>query len=103
MTSPLPTPTWQELRQFIESFIQERLQGKLDKLHPDEDDKRQTLLATHRREAWLADAARRVGQLQLVTHTLKPIHPDARGSNLHSLPQAPGQPGLAGSHELGDR
>ena len=76
----LPTPTWQELRQFIESFIQERLQGKLDKLHPDEDDKRQTLLATHRREAWLADAARRVGQLQLVTHTLKPIHPDARGS-----------------------
>lgn len=103
MTSPLPTPTWQELRQFIESFIQERLQGKLDKLHPDEDDKRQTLLATHRREAWLADAARRVGQLQLVTHTLKPIHPDARGSGLHSLPQAPGQPGLAGSHELGDR
>lgn len=57
MTSPLPTPTWQELRQFIESFIQERLQGKLDKLQPDEDDKRQTLLATHRREAWLADAA----------------------------------------------
>ncbi|HBO2747046.1 type I-F CRISPR-associated protein Csy1 [Pseudomonas aeruginosa] len=103
MTSPLPTPTWQELRQFIESFIQERLQGKLDKLHPDEDDKRQTLLATHRREAWLADAARRVAQLQLVTHTLKPIHPDARGSNLHSLPQAPGQPGLAGSHELGDK
>ncbi|HBO4516821.1 TPA: type I-F CRISPR-associated protein Csy1 [Pseudomonas aeruginosa] len=91
------------LRQLIESFIQERLQGKLDKLKPDEDVKRQSLLAGHRREAWLADAARRVGQLQLVTHTLKPIHPDARGSNLHSLPQAPGQPGLAGSHELGDR
>ncbi|MDF5813204.1 type I-F CRISPR-associated protein Csy1 [Pseudomonas aeruginosa] len=87
------------LRQLIESFIQERLQGKLDKLKPDEDVKRQSLLAGHRREAWLADAARRVGQLQLVTHTLKPIHPDARGSNLHSLPQAPGQPGLAGSHE----
>ncbi|WP_280168384.1 type I-F CRISPR-associated protein Csy1, partial [Pseudomonas aeruginosa] len=91
------------LRQLIESFIQERLQGKLDKLKPDEDVKRQSLLAGHRREAWLADAARRVGQLQLVTHTLKPIHPDARGSNLHSLPQAPGQPGLAGSHELGDK
>ncbi|MEQ6495695.1 type I-F CRISPR-associated protein Csy1 [Pseudomonas aeruginosa] len=90
------------LHQLIESFIQERLQGKLDKLKPDEDDKRQALLAGHRRETWLADAARRVGQLQLVTHTLKPIHPDARGSNLHSLPQAPGQPGLAGSHELGD-
>ncbi|HBO1218192.1 TPA: type I-F CRISPR-associated protein Csy1 [Pseudomonas aeruginosa] len=90
------------LRQLIEYFIHERLQGKLDKLKPDEDDKRQALLAGHRREAWLADAARRVSQLQLVTHTLKPIHPDARGSNLHSLPQAPGQPGLAGSHELGD-
>ncbi|HCZ9132436.1 TPA: type I-F CRISPR-associated protein Csy1, partial [Pseudomonas aeruginosa] len=91
------------LRQLIESFIQERLQSKLDKLKPTEDDKRQALLAGHRWEAWLADAARRVGQLQLVTHTLKPIHPDARGSNLHSLPQAPGQPGLAGSHELGDK
>lgn len=103
MTPHLPSPAEQELRRFIESFIQERLQGKLDKLKPDEDDKRQALLAGHRREAWLADAARRVGQLQLVTHTLKPIHPDARGSNLHSLPQAPGQPGLAGSHELGDK
>ncbi|WP_043103236.1 type I-F CRISPR-associated protein Csy1 [Pseudomonas aeruginosa] len=103
MTPHLPSPAEQELRQLIESFIQERLQGKLDKLKPDEDDKRQALLAGHRREAWLADAARRVGQLQLVTHTLKPIHPDARGSNLHSLPQAPGQPGLAGSHELGDK
>ncbi|WP_199806223.1 hypothetical protein [Pseudomonas aeruginosa] len=39
------------LRQLIESFIQERLQGKLDKLKPDEDVKRQSLLAGHRREA----------------------------------------------------
>ncbi len=38
------------LRQLIESFIQERLQGKLDKLKPDEDVKRQSLLAGHRRK-----------------------------------------------------
>ena len=39
--------------------------GQAGQTQPDsEDDKRQTLLATHRREAWLADAARRVGQLQ---------------------------------------
>lgn len=78
------------LRQLIESFIQERLQGKLDKLKPDEDVKRQSLLAGHRREAWLADAARRVGQLQLVTHTLKPIHPDARAATCTACRKHPG-------------
>ena len=51
--------------------------------------------------AWLDDAARRVSQIQAVTHSLKPIHPDAKGSSLFREPS--GLPALAevGSHSLG--
>lgn len=51
---------------------------------------------------WLADAARRVGQIQAVTHVLKATHPDARGSSLHVTPSdLPGHAEI-GSHSLGD-
>ena len=72
-------------RNTIEHFLKERLDAKLDKLQAD-DPKRADLIAQHRRETWLADAARRVTQIQIVTHTLKPIHPDARGTNLFCAP-----------------
>lgn len=73
------------LRQCIDDFIRERLQTKLDKLADDENDKRDQLRNDYQREAWLGDAARRVGQIQLVTHALKFIHPDARGTNVHEV------------------
>ncbi len=51
---------------------------------------------------WLADAARRVSQIQAVTHVLKATHPDARGSSLHVAPASlPGHAEI-GSHDLGD-
>ncbi len=89
------------LRDLIHTFIHTRLQAKLDKL-ADDDPRRQQLLADHQPDAWLADAARRVAQIQLATHTLKPIHPDARGSNLHAPPAAIDLPGLVSSHCLTD-
>lgn len=52
--------------------------------------------------AWLADAARRVGQIRAVTHVLKATHPDARGSNLHVAPGKLRQHVEIGSHVLGD-
>lgn len=87
------------LRDLIHTFIHTRLQAKLDKL-ADNDPKRQPLLEAHQPDAWLADAARRVAQIQLATHTLKPIHPDARGSNLHAPPPPIDLPGLVSSHCL---
>jgi CRISPR-associated protein Csy1 len=33
---------------------------------------------------WLTDAAKRAGQLQFVTHTIKHIHGDAKGSNVYA-------------------
>lgn len=52
-------------------------------------------------EVWLADASRRVGQIQSVTHVLKATHPDARGSSLHLPPAFLQQHEEVGSHLLG--
>ncbi|WP_440225103.1 type I-F CRISPR-associated protein Csy1 [Dokdonella sp. MW10] len=51
---------------------------------------------------WLADAARRVGQIQAVTHVLKATHPDARGSSLYVSPTALPRHNEIGSHLLGE-
>jgi CRISPR-associated protein Csy1 len=86
----------------IDAFLKERLQAKLDKL-PDDDPKRPELIASHQRSAWLKSAAQRVKQIQEVTHSLKPIHPDARGTNLHVTPSALPALDVVGSHALGSR
>lgn len=75
---------------------EERLQPKLDKLKEGDDQARQKLIAEHQPEAWIADAAGRVGQIQQVSHAIKFTHPSADGSNLSSV----GNP-LAGALELG--
>lgn len=88
-------------RALIETFLKERLDAKRDKL-PDDDPKFAALAAQYERRTWLADAARRVGQIQAVTHSLKPIHPDARGSNLYCAPSALPPRNELGSHVLGE-
>jgi CRISPR-associated protein Csy1 len=82
------------------AFIQERLQAKLDKLK-DDDPKREELLTQHQHGVWIEDAARRVSQIQAVTHSLKPIHPDARGTNLYVEPGSLPSLHELGSHALG--
>ena len=95
-------PTFSNYQEAIHAFLQERLHAKLEKLKADEDGKRTELIAQHQPAAWLDDAARRVQQIQAVTHSLKPIHPDARGTNLYVEPRT--LPPLAelGSHALGE-
>jgi len=87
-------------RDAITTFIQDRLRSRLDKLIED-DPKRQDLLALHQYDVWLEDAARRVMQIQAVTHSLKPIHPDARGTNLYVEPASLPPLRELGSHALG--
>ena len=88
------------LRLLIEQFLSERLNGKLEKL-ADDDTKRTELQAQFIPSTWLADAARRVDQIQAVTHSLKPIHPDAKGSSLYREPQQLPESQFVGSHCLG--
>src|SRR5574337_1207864 len=96
-------PSFNSYREAIHAFLQERLNAKLEKLKTDEDGKREDVIAQHQPTVWLEDVARRVQQIQAVTHSLKPIHPDARGTNLYVEPTT--LPPLAelGSHALGGR
>ncbi|WP_288132658.1 type I-F CRISPR-associated protein Csy1 [Microbulbifer sp.] len=89
------------LRELMETFLQERLAGKVEKLAKD-DPKRDTLATQFEFETWVADAARRVSQLQVVTHSLKAIHPDARGTNLYVPPDSLSDHALLGSRALGE-
>ncbi|MGC3872119.1 type I-F CRISPR-associated protein Csy1 [Halomonas sp. GXIMD04776] len=88
-----------EIRQLIQAFIDERLAGKLEKLGPD-DPKREALIEQFGFEVWISDAARRVSQLQVVTHALKATHPDAKGSSRYVEPAALPEIPLVGSHLL---
>ena len=88
------------LRNAIEAFLAERFETKAEKLAPD-DLQYQALQRQYQRENWLANAARRVTQLQVVTHSLKAIHPDARGTNLYRPSAELPDHSEIGSHVLG--
>jgi len=80
----------------IVAFINERRDAKLKGKEVDA-----VTAAKYDYATWLADAARRVCQIQAVTHILKATHPDARGSSLHLIPDQLPQHEEIGSHLLG--
>lgn len=93
------------LRAVVADFLKNRLDDKLEKIKDDDEAapvKRAELHQQFIPATWLEDAARRAGQIQAVTHSLKPIHPDARGTNLYAPPQALAALPVVGSHCLGD-
>jgi len=91
------------IREAITAFLQERLQSKLEKLKDGQDDERRQLQEIFRPENWIADAARRVGQIQQVTHALKYSHPDARGTSLGSAGNPQAVATTVGTHSVGAR
>ena len=90
-----------ELRALIAGFLKKRLDDKLDKLK-DDDPRHAEFRQQFIPESWLGDAARRVSQIQAVTHSLKPLHPDAKGTSLYSPPHAQPVLEVVGSHCLGN-
>ncbi|MDZ7857077.1 type I-F CRISPR-associated protein Csy1 [Sphaerotilus sp.] len=100
-----------ELRAVIADFLKKRLDDKLEKIKDSEADSeesaeakrlaREALCSQHAPATWLDDAARRVSQIQAVTHSLKPIHPEAKGTNLYSPPASLSALEVVGSHCLG--
>jgi CRISPR-associated protein Csy1 len=84
-------------RAAIAGFIEARREAKLKG-----DDDNADTASKYDYATWLADAARRVGQIQAVTHVLKATHPDARGSSLHIAPSRLSQRAEIGSHLLGE-
>lgn len=89
-----------QIRSVIVGFLQERLQPKLDKLKEDDEAERQKLVEAYLPENWIPDAARRVGQIQQVTHALKYIHPDAKGTNLNVMGNPHSGELLVGTHTV---
>ncbi|MDQ1120585.1 MULTISPECIES: type I-F CRISPR-associated protein Csy1 [Pseudoxanthomonas] len=97
MTEELhPTSRAGRFRQAIAAFIETR---RAAKLKGQED--AAGAASKYDYATWLADAARRVGQIQAVTHVLKATHPDARGSSLHVAPGGLPAHAEIGSHVLG--
>lgn len=95
------------IRGIIDKFLQNRLRTKLDKLSKsarqgDDEDTRKRLIAEHRPAVWIADAARRVAQIQQVSHALKFTHPSADGSSLSSSGNHAASSLEVGSHTLTD-
>ncbi|MCF7223562.1 type I-F CRISPR-associated protein Csy1 [Marilutibacter chinensis] len=84
-------------RSAIAAFIEARREAKLKGKEDDAD-----AASKYDYGTWLADAARRVGQIQAVTHVLKATHPEARGSSLHAAPAELPQHVEIGSHLLGE-
>ncbi|HRD73890.1 MAG TPA: type I-F CRISPR-associated protein Csy1 [Aquimonas sp.] len=91
-----PQPRVERFRSAIAAFIEARREAKLKGKDADPE-----AAAKFEYSAWLADAARRVGQIQAVTHVLKATHPDARGSSLHVIPGDLPKHAEIGSHLLG--
>ena len=91
----------QELRVLIADFLSERRDEKPAKAGPDD------LLGAKLNEkfqhaAWIDDAAQRVSRLQAATHTLKPMHKDAKGTSVKRPPSTLTQRAEVGTHCLDD-
>ncbi|MCD0258713.1 type I-F CRISPR-associated protein Csy1 [Xanthomonas melonis] len=89
----------ERFRVAIAAFIEARRQAKLK---DDAAEDATGAASKYDYGTWLADAARRVGQIQAVTHVLKATHPDARGSSLHVPPGDLPRHAEIGSHLLGE-
>lgn len=101
----MPSPDSQrqaQLRALIQTFLTERLNGKLEALKP--DDPKRTAAEEHYSFAnWIDNAAKRSTRLQFcVTHTLKPIHAYAKGTSLGVVPSKMARLDVIGSHCLGE-
>ncbi|WP_341646392.1 type I-F CRISPR-associated protein Csy1 [Thauera sp. SDU_THAU2] len=89
----------QAFRQTITTFITDRRDAKLKGLS---NEATAQIAAKYDYQEWLADAARRITQIQAVTHVLKATHPDARGTNLHITPDNLPRHEEIGTHLLGN-
>lgn len=89
------------IKAVIAQFLTDRLQPKLEKVAEDDNEQRVLLHAAYAPKTWIADAARRVGQIQQVTHAIKYTHPDARGSSLYSAGNQHASDSEVGTHTLG--
>ncbi|MCW8208209.1 type I-F CRISPR-associated protein Csy1 [Verminephrobacter aporrectodeae subsp. tuberculatae] len=98
-------PAHSSFQAAVQAFIQERLQTKLDKLKeddPERETKRERLRAQYQPAAWIKNAAWRARKIQIATHSIKPAHPDADGTQPYAEPSSLPTLSELGSHALGN-
>ena len=104
MTEPsnslAPPASAAQIKAVINAFFQERLEPRLKKLKPEDVDAREKLLFDNRPENWIPGAAQRVRKIQQVTHAIKYMHPDAKGSCVYAPGSLPSEVSLIGTHTL---
>ncbi|RDH43675.1 type I-F CRISPR-associated protein Csy1 [Zooshikella ganghwensis] len=87
----------------IKGYIEGRLHEKLNALKENQYDKREQLIAQYQKSTWLENAAKRVEQIQLVTHAVKYSHPSAKGSSHYlEVNSSLQQHALLTTHSIGD-
>lgn len=92
-----------EIRQVIYSYIENRLNTKIEKLQRD-DPKYQVEQDKHIPSVWLASAVERASQIQVVTHPLKATYSHAHikeTTSLYCVPSTLPQHGLVATQTLG--
>ena len=107
MNTPSPQRA-AEIRRVIDEFLLARLNGKLDKIKADDGApevavaERNALHLRYDTTTWLGDAASRASHIQVVTHSIKPIHSKIKGAtNIYKLPTELLANSVVGSHALG--
>ena len=88
-----------DIRETIREFLHTRFVSKTENLDRS-DPKYERFREQFEYDTWLANAAKRVAQLQRVTHSLKPVHPDAKGSSIYAPPVAEDDSKTIGTHTL---
>lgn len=73
------------LRIVIENYLQERLATRIEKLE-DTDPKAISLRAEHELKTYIETRARKASQRKMVTHIVKAIHQDAKGTEIFCEP-----------------
>ncbi len=111
MSSPPHLERSTAIRAVISEFLQQRLTTKLEELDKNikfqnveelRNERGAALVIKFGLNAWLENAAGRAHGIQMATHTIKAIHPRARGSNFLAVPKDMRQLDAVGSHILGD-
>ena len=89
-----------DIRETIREFLHTRFISKAEKLDPSGAEY-EKFVKQFNYDNWLANAAQRAERLQRATHSLKPVHPDAKGSSLYAPPSLSESPKLISTSVLG--
>ena len=89
-----------DIRETISEFLHTRFISKTEKLDPSGAEY-EKFVKQFNYDNWLANAAQRAERLQRASHSLKPVHPDAKGSSLYAPPSLSESPKLISTSVLG--